>query len=804
MKATINDVVLTRSTPAQEWAEGLPLGNGRIGAMVWGSPNAEIVSLNHDLLWRRYLDHPEYGTSADIPEIRALCAEGKWREAEDVLLRTVPSTGEAIYINPFVPAFDLYLTMYQDAAAITDYTRILDMEHGVCRVSYQCGGIRYFRECFCEAGGEVFLWHLWASRPGHLTGEISLSRIPDCECTVTGGAEYGAVYCDAVFEEGVKFAAYSKIYHRGGRLTGGKKTYGIDGEAVPPKKFGLGYVFDRNESISAERGASVCIDSCDEVWIVTAVSVDKLACDPLASCKERASDPLFYRERYETHCTHFAAYYNRTRLTLGESAAELQEAYNMARYIAISSGMPCADDKAPINLQGLWNRDTRPAWESDYHLDLNIQMCYWPLAKMGLADFMEPYLSWMERLLPQARHCAADLYGAEGACYAGCCDPWTLGVTDNVGFGALGISAWLVQILWMYYEHDPHRELLDRILLLMREVDAFYQSMLVRDAGGHLITPFGSSPEMSLMLGEHRQWLSSPSMFDLTLICEFYVNFAAAASLCGDTEAENRCAELLSSLAEPVITDGILQEWTELHTEGEPGHRHRSPFAAFCPGTLYTRESHPAMTAAMERLLEKRLSYGNGMSTAFSYAWDAQILARLGHGDDAFAMLKRLLQIHALDNGMLTTNDDDGKNGGISWFTGTKVVQVEAQIASAAAMTELFYQDMQGIIRLLPALPEDIPDGSLTGIRGRGGVICDLAWKDGALSAASLTVPYDGICRILPPEDGLVFRCQSGEIAWGAARLLLAAPQKLCMTLLADDRTGRISFRLPSAFLRLL
>ncbi|MGN1451262.1 MAG: glycosyl hydrolase family 95 catalytic domain-containing protein, partial [Eubacteriales bacterium] len=514
-----------------------------------------------------------------------------------------------------------------------------------------------------------------------------------------------------------------------------------------------------------------------------AVSVDRIADDPLAYCREHARRPFDYDVRFTHHKNVFATYYNRTRLTLNASASALQQAYNMARYAAVSAGMPCNGGavKAPINLQGLWNRDTRPAWESDYHLDLNIQMCYWPLPAIGLADFMEPFLAWMERLLPQARHCAADLYGAsEGACYNGCSDPWMLGVTDNVGFGALGISAWLVQILWIYYEHNPRRELLDRIVPLMREIDAFYRSMLIRDINGHLTTPFGSYPEMSLMLGEHRQWLSSPSTFDLTLIREFYTDFAAAASLCGDTETENRCSELLSSLAEPVIADGILQEWTEPHIEGEPGHRHRSPFAAFCPGTLYTCNSHPEMTEAMERLLEKRLSFGSGMSTAFSYTWDAQIFARLGRGDDAYAALKTLLHIHMLDNLMLTTNDYSGKNGGIPWFTGIKVLQIEAQLALADAVTELFYQDMQGIIRLLPALPGDCPDGTLTCIHGRGGVVCDLAWKAGKLTYFHMTVQKDGIYRIavsepsffLSPdgvwEDGVyVIRCQTGrEYVW--------------------------------------
>lgn len=209
----------------------------------------------------------------------------------------------------------------------------------------------------------------------------------------------GGVYCAGEFEEGVRFAAYSAVYHRGGRLTGGKKSYGMDGEEVLPKKVGLRYVFDRNQGVPAVRGASLCMDACDEVWVVTALSVDTLDADPQAACKNAARKAIRsfddFEALQEAHEKIFSSFFDRTRLYLPENKT-LQDMFDMARYVAISSGMSAASSSnghTPINLQGIWNRDTRPAWESDYHLDLNIQMCYWPLPAMGLADLMEPYLS---------------------------------------------------------------------------------------------------------------------------------------------------------------------------------------------------------------------------------------------------------------------------------------------------------------------------------------------------------------------------------------------------------------------------
>ncbi|MBE6891581.1 MAG: glycoside hydrolase family 95 protein [Ruminococcaceae bacterium] len=741
---------------ASDWANAYPLGDGRTGAMVFGNPCNEIISLNHDLLWRGYLKQPTFGTHKDMPRIKELCRQKKYAEAEELLKKTLPNQN-TIYINPFIPAFDQYITMYLPEENVTDYKRWLDLENGIAHTEFTVNGVTYHRESFCSAEYGALITHMTASLPCSLTGEVSISRLCDLECEVDGGADFDSVYASGTFEEGVKFAAVSKIFHRNGRTTGGKKNYGIENDTVPQKKFGLGYVFTRDEMFNSKRGASVCFDTCDELWIVTVLSTDAESNDPLTACRRSLENEFDFESLYNAQCKRFSEYYNRIKLELSEekefdmptakflerdrekgliSPVLCELTYNMSRYTAIASGMPRLNEefKAPINLQGLWNRDTRPAWESDYHLDLNIQMCYWPLPSMGLTDLMEPFLCWIENLLPQAKKCAKDIYGCNGAAYMGCCDFKTIGATDVVGAGALGISAWLTQILWIYYEHLPSENLLKRIFNLMEEIEIFYSEMFTEEKG-EFTFPFGSSPEMSLDIDGHIQWFSSASTFDLTVVREFYTNLHTAAIILKNKGTEEKTADILKKLKKPHITeDGTLCEWSEEHKENEVGHRHRSPFVSFCPGSLYTKETDPETVSAMEKLLEKRLGAGNGMSTAFSYSWDAQILARMDRGEEAYEKLETLLKIHGLDNLLMTTNDWDGKNGGITWFTGTKLMQVEAQLGFCSALTDMIFRDNKGIVQILPALPQHLPTGKLLGIKGRNGIQYDIRWENGKLS----------------------------------------------------------------------
>lgn len=785
-----NSDYLNDNKPSSDWADSYPLGDGRIGAMVRGNPCADIISLNHDLLWRNYLSEPIYNTRQDMAEIKQLCLDNRWGEAGIVLEKTLPSRG-AVYINPFVPAWDLYINMQIPEDHITNYHRWLDMKYGIAYTGFSADGVQYDRFHFCSSESKLFVTYIRSSIPGMLTGCVSLSRIGDPECTVTGGVTYGDLYCEGEFEEGVRFAGVAKVEHRNGRLTLGKRQYGLENDAVAKKTFGNTCTFDRDEMIDPDRGASLWFDHCDELWIYSSVCVDYESENPLQLCHEQINCKADFDTLYEKHCERFSEYYNRTKIgfTKGDeddwqlttpqllerdrkkselSPALCEVACNMSRYIAISSGMPrinCKEIKAPINLQGIWNRDTHPVWESDYHPDLNLHMCYWPLPLMGLNEWMEPLLCWMERLLPQAKIRAKDLYDCRGAVYTGCNDYKVLGGLDTLCGGSLGITAWFIQVLWMYYEHSPSMDLLKRIYLLMREVDLFYRDIFCSNDKGMLTFPFGSSPEMSFHIGDRIQFLSSPSTFDLTVVKEFYSIFQKAAETMGEDDITEEAATIFNKIEPPtILEDGSLCEWKVSHDEFEVGHRHRSPFVAFCPGSLYSVETDEEMTKAMSKLLDKRLSNGNKSATAFSFPLDAQIFARLREGNKAYDKLKKLLNVYALDNLMLTFDDWERKSDGAAWFPGIKVIQVEAELGMFAAFIEMIYQDTQGIIRLLPALPDNLDTGYVYGIRGRNKVICNLNWEKKELKEFKITILNEGKYKIKPPTDHFYLESEKGEI----------------------------------------
>lgn len=741
--------------PAANWAESYPLGNGRIGAMVRGNTADEIISFNHDLLWRGCYEGPYYRTARDIERIKALCADGNYYEADRVIRETLPAqTG--VYINPFVPFCDMYVTLLAGGGKTSDYIRTLRLCDGTALVSFESGGIVFQRECFCSLKYGVFAMKISAAKPVSLSGMISISRIKDAECSVEGRTDGKSLILNGQFDEGRSFSAAVRIINRGGRALAGRKAYSEESGDIPlsERRFGLGYVFDRDEYPGAEKGPSLIFDSCDEVIVFAALSTDHESDDPESFSLGLLESLPGYENMLEEHKRHFASVFGRTCLELSPETesvclrdkisrlrkgtapdAELIEAcYNISRYLAISSGMPQPEGrtkKTPINLQGLWCRDTRPAWESDYHLDLNIQMCCWPLASAGLAEWYDPYISWLERLMPAAKRCAKGMYGCGGAAYNGCCDPWILGGTDNVGFGFIGAGPWLAQILWIAYEYSPSKELLGRIYRVMEPIAEFCRNMLISNEYGQLTYPFGSSPEMALKTDDGNVWIASASVCDLTLTKELFLHMSEAVRILGIDPGFDYSAA--ADKIQPVMTGNGIGEWTKPHAEAEPGHRHRSPFICFCPGNSITPERSPEIVSALRRLLDRRLESGNSMSTAFSYAWDAQILARFADGEKAMEKLGDLFRIHLLPNGMLTTNDSEGI-GGIGWFKGVRVIQADASIEVISSVTEMICQDHNGYIDPLPALPENISQGKMTGLRCRGGFTADLEWLDRKLT----------------------------------------------------------------------
>ncbi|MBN1553620.1 MAG: glycoside hydrolase N-terminal domain-containing protein [Phycisphaerae bacterium] len=763
------------ASPTTEWNEGYPIGNGRLGAMILGDPLAERVALNHDRLWRRFWNYQPPDTLKDLPELRRLYRQGRWDEALELLHRTIPVSGRTLYVNPFVPVGDLCIFPAHNET-IENYRRRLDMDTGIVTVSYRVDGVDFRREYFSSWPAGVMAVRLSASREASLSGEVSLSRLLDPDCVVTGSAQPGEVVLEGRFEEGVRFAAVVKVHSRGGCLTEGRREYvPLPGDIPPKDENVITFAFRKEEVIPGNVGVSTCYESADEVLLLVAVATEDESADPVCWCREKlAAVPTNFEALRAEHVEDHQRFYRRVSLSLTNASknppaeeliprcsAELYEKqFNLGRYLAITSGRPAPAGEpagAPINLQGLWNQDRRPAWDCDYHLDLNLQMCYWPLPMVNLPELTAPVMDWLDSLLPRARQLAKDLFGARGILLSGSCDLRDLGTIDDLGFGWPGAAAWVAQFLWHHWEYTRDEAFLrDRLYPLLREIALFLKDMLIEDRQGRWVFLPGISPEMRIKTPKGISSQATMSSMDMELTREVFSRLLEASERFGiDADQRDGWREILHRVPLPTIDEnGVLQEWLEPHEPDDIGHRHRSPFVGFSPGDRVTREETPEYAAATRKLLAVRQSTGGKTSSAFAMILDAQMHARFFEGDAALACLDFVAENWMMCNLLLSHIDWRPERKTLSWFPGQKIFQIEACIGVVAAVSEMLLQDRRGLITLLPALPGAWPDGTVTGLRTRGGFEVDVTWKNGSLQEARITSIRGETCRLRLMEKG--------------------------------------------------
>jgi len=754
--------------PASEWSGGYPFGNGRLGGMVTGNVQHERISVNHDLLWRQFWSYQDHRTASDIKKIRELTLQGEWDKAEELMQQKIPSSGNAIYVNPYVPAGDLYISFRHGNSPITDYKRVLHMDKGIAEVSYRADGVLFTREIFSSWKHGVMAIHLTTGRAGMLTGEVSLSRLLDPECEVTGYATPDKVILKGKFEEGREFVIAAKVIQRGGRLTTGRKELIQNKAEMPKKDFGLKYVFSVNEMFGKDDGASTFFDTADEVLILLAITVDDEYEKGADLVKKTIGKLDAVMESFESlreeHIQDFQKIYNRVSLSLVSekpdittdsllkisvdkntaSPALLEKMFNMSRYLAISSGRPQPQGqpaKLPINLQGIWNQDRRPAWDCDYHFDGNVEMCYWPLDMLNLGDHMLPLMDYMETLTGQGRRAAKDLYGARGIAFGIVADNKNIGNFDNICFPWTGGAAWVAQILWQHWEYSNDLSFLKNHLFpFLVEIGDFYEDFLVEDRTGHLVPSLSASPEMAIGGRKRQSFLSSASSMDLELIHDVFSHLIEAGKLLKTDPARiKKWQAIVDRVPLPRINaDGSMGEWLEEHIMADPGHRWRSLLVGLCPGDRISVENTKEYADAAYKAILKRHETGRKMTASETFAWDAQLLARLYKAEEAYSELVRMLQVHVLDNLLITCNDWSGERGGLAWFKGIKLVQIDASLFTGSAIIEMIFQDRQGLLRFLPALPANLAEGKVAGLRARGGFEIGLSWNDGKVYSANI------------------------------------------------------------------